>query len=331
MEMNNQPLVSVPVITYNSAKFVLETLESIKAQTYQNIELIISDDCSTDNTVELCQNWVEQNKERFVRTEIIISDINTGVSANLNRAEKVCCGDWVKCFSGDDLLLPDCIELYINFVINHPNAYFIFSRYLVFGVEQNECNKINSNIDYSFFQLSNEEQLKHLLFNKNSICAITFFYNRLHSQILGIENDERIPMIEDYPRWINILRKNESIHFLDRITVLYRIGHGLSTVKRVSLKYYESFRLMHYYYLYPEWCKRGVDFAIQQSVNEEVLMYKQLLELEEKGEVGIIAERDELLMQNKYLQEQLQQRQNSFSYRFGRFLLHPLTTIFSKR
>ena len=82
VEMNNQPLVSVPVITYNSSKFVLETLESIKAQTYQNIELIISDDCSTDNTVELCQKWVEENKERFVRTQIITSDLNTGVSAN---------------------------------------------------------------------------------------------------------------------------------------------------------------------------------------------------------------------------------------------------------
>ena len=59
MEMNNQPLVSVPVITYNSAKFVLETLESIKAQTYQNIELVISDDCSTDNTVQICRDWVD--------------------------------------------------------------------------------------------------------------------------------------------------------------------------------------------------------------------------------------------------------------------------------
>lgn len=57
-----QPLVSVSVITYNSAKTVLETLESIKAQTYQNLELIVSDDCSTDNTVELCRNWIEQNK-----------------------------------------------------------------------------------------------------------------------------------------------------------------------------------------------------------------------------------------------------------------------------
>ena len=54
MVEENNPLVSINVITYNSSKFVLETLESAKAQTYQNIELIVSDDCSTDNTVEIC-------------------------------------------------------------------------------------------------------------------------------------------------------------------------------------------------------------------------------------------------------------------------------------
>ncbi|MDR0890977.1 MAG: glycosyltransferase [Endomicrobium sp.] len=55
--MENNPLVSVCVITYNSSKYVLETLESIKTQTYQNIELIVSDDCSTDDTVEVCENY----------------------------------------------------------------------------------------------------------------------------------------------------------------------------------------------------------------------------------------------------------------------------------
>jgi alpha-1,3-rhamnosyltransferase len=55
---NQKPLVSVVIITYNSSKYVLETLESAKAQTYQNIELIVSDDCSTDDTVEKCREWI---------------------------------------------------------------------------------------------------------------------------------------------------------------------------------------------------------------------------------------------------------------------------------
>jgi alpha-1,3-rhamnosyltransferase len=53
-------LVSIVIITYNSAKYVLETLESVKAQTYEKIELVISDDCSTDDTVEVCRDGLKR-------------------------------------------------------------------------------------------------------------------------------------------------------------------------------------------------------------------------------------------------------------------------------
>ena len=92
MENNGYPLVSVFVVSYNAADYICETLESIKAQTYQNIELIVSDDHSSDQTVELANEWIESNKERFVRTELITVDHNTGVSANYNRAIRACRG-----------------------------------------------------------------------------------------------------------------------------------------------------------------------------------------------------------------------------------------------
>ena len=116
------PLVSVPVITYNSAKTVIETLDSIKAQTYQNLELIVSDDCSTDNTVEVCQKWIEENKSRFVRTEVVTVEKNTGVAGNLNRAEAACRGEWIKPIAGDDVLLPNCIQDCIDYVAEHPET-----------------------------------------------------------------------------------------------------------------------------------------------------------------------------------------------------------------
>ena len=73
------PLVSVVVMTYNSSKYVLETLDSIYNQTYLNIELIITDDCSTDKTFELCNKWLLQHQNRFIRIEFITNDINTGI------------------------------------------------------------------------------------------------------------------------------------------------------------------------------------------------------------------------------------------------------------
>ena len=84
-ENKDTPLVSIIVITYNSSKYVLETLESAYNQTYQNIELIISDDCSTDDTVEVCKKWVDEHKDRFVRSEIITTPVNTGIPVNCNR------------------------------------------------------------------------------------------------------------------------------------------------------------------------------------------------------------------------------------------------------
>src|SRR5690606_12047202 len=109
MEISH-PLVSVVVITYNSAKYVLATLESIKAQTYQNIELIVSDDCSNDDTVEICRSWMVENCERFIRTELITTEKNKGIPANCNRGVTASQGLWIKIIAGDDLLLPNCIS-----------------------------------------------------------------------------------------------------------------------------------------------------------------------------------------------------------------------------
>lgn len=73
---NNQllPLVTVCVVTYNSEDFILETLESIKNQTYKNFELIISDDGSSDNTLTVAKKWLEKNDKYFVRTHVVSTE-----------------------------------------------------------------------------------------------------------------------------------------------------------------------------------------------------------------------------------------------------------------
>lgn len=90
-----QPLFSIIIITYNSSKYVLETLESAKKQTYQNIELVVSDDCSGDDTIKLCAQWIEDNKHRFIRATLVFSQENTGIAANCNRGLKTAKGDSV--------------------------------------------------------------------------------------------------------------------------------------------------------------------------------------------------------------------------------------------
>jgi alpha-1,3-rhamnosyltransferase len=116
---NNLPLVSIVVITYNSSEYIEETLEGVKKQTYKNIELIISDGCSTDNTVELCEKWIEVNSNRFVHAQVICSEKNTGVAPDLDRGNRASGGEWIKSMAGDDMLLPNAITEFVNFIIKN--------------------------------------------------------------------------------------------------------------------------------------------------------------------------------------------------------------------
>lgn len=272
--MNNQPLVSVPVVTYNSSKTVLETLDSIKAQTYQNIELIVSDDCSTDNTVEICRIWIEDNKERFVRTELLIVDKNTGVSANLNRAEAACQGEWVKVIAGDDVLLPLCVETYIDYVAENPNAVYLFSKVEVFGGTEERRKRMIEFGNYDFFSWTSEQQYDYLTLHRNCIYAMTSFYNRKKVKELGLKNDERIPFLEDWPRWIKLTQMGIKLEFVDKVLVKYRMSDNALSTSTHSTKFLKSDFLTYKYYCFKNDFKKGnKKMAIWRYLRGERLLH----------------------------------------------------------
>ena len=129
MNYIKEPLVSVVVITFNSSSYVIDTLESIRNQSYCNIELILSVDGSYDDSIDKCEKWILKNKNRFVKTFIVASENNTGISYNCNRGLNAANGDWLKIIAGDDMLMPNCIEDYVNFINHNNEAKFIFSKY----------------------------------------------------------------------------------------------------------------------------------------------------------------------------------------------------------
>lgn len=249
------PLVSIIVITYNSSKYVLETLESAKTQTYKNIELIISDDCSSDNTVEVCQKWLNVNKDSFVRTEMITVDKNTGVSANCNRGVKVTKGVWLKLIAGDDILDKTCIEYGIDFIKNHPDTK-VFSSYALVFTESKVYEGLLPNIhNHLFFNLKTTKKDQfNILLNYNPIPAVsTFILKSLYVELGGF--DEMIPYMEDYPFWFKVSKNQVRIDFLPEITAQYR-KHSESATKfnsNVLILFFEKdhfFRknyLMKYY------------------------------------------------------------------------------------
>lgn len=103
MNWRNEKMISIVVMTYQSSKFIIEALESIKNQTWGNLELIISDDASTDNTIELCNAFVTNNKSRFINSIIITSKVNTGIPSNYNRGIRAASGEWIKFVDADDV------------------------------------------------------------------------------------------------------------------------------------------------------------------------------------------------------------------------------------
>lgn len=308
MEEKEQSLVSVTVITYNSSKTVLETLESIKAQTYQNLELIVSDDCSTDNTVEVCQKWIEENKSRFVRTELLTVEKNTGVAGNCNRAGAACQGEWVKGIAGDDILMPNCVQDCMDYVAEHPDIIYLFGKQKAFGASEERCKEIDAVFDYTFFNLTQEQQLHRLVFDGNCVPATTVFYNRERAKQLNIKEDERIPLLEDWPKWINLLRAGVKLHFVDKVLVNYRVG-GVSTMPRLNPNMYRSSRLFCFFYQYPEWCEENQDKAVERVVRDEMEIYQYLVDTNIR------------LMQLEF----------SKAYRLGKLLLSPFRWMKRKK
>ena len=218
-----EPLVSVVVITYNSSGYVLETLDSIKAQSYGNIELIVTDDCSPDNTAEVCEKWIEQNKGRFVRAEFITVAKNTGISGNCNRGLNAARGEWVKIIAGDDLLEHDCIAGYMSFTRTDPSIRYVSCKITVFS--ETERKHVPASSPDSFFQVSAKRQLRYLLAKGNFIVGASVFLHVASTRELG-GFDERFPMIDDYPLFIKICGAGYKFHLLDKPLVRYRVHEG---------------------------------------------------------------------------------------------------------
>lgn len=226
---SNDPLVSVAVITYNNSQYVIETLESIKSQSYPNLDLIISDDSSQDKTIEIVRDWISQteNKQRFKRIELITVPQNTGIPANCNRAIAMAESKWIKFSAGDDILLPNCIEDNIKFVNKHPEALAIFSQVKVYEntFEEKNFTKLtpdefpNNLMDPG---ITSSDQYELLLLSDRITYTPSYFFNK--QAVLNVGGyDEAIRLVEDYPMWLKLTSAGEKLYYFHKPTVGYRI------------------------------------------------------------------------------------------------------------
>ena len=222
-------MVTVAVATYNSSQFIKDTLESIKFQSFQDIYLIVSDDGSQDDTLEITENWLKilGNRERFSDIEIIQVEKNTGVSANCNRIIKAAKSDWIKFIAGDDILLPNCIEDNLNFVKENPEAQIIFSQVKLFKEHfNNECFIRDIPLNYPnnlmHPQFTVKDQYEILLLSDRINYTPSFFFNK--EALLKVGGyDENNKLIEDYPMWLKLTKAGIKLYYFHKPTVGYRM------------------------------------------------------------------------------------------------------------
>jgi alpha-1,3-rhamnosyltransferase len=265
-------LVTVIISSFNSSSFIIETLESVFIQTWKNLELVITDDSSLDETVELCSKWLEDKRERFFRAKIITSKINTGISANANRGLKASKGDWIKFLGADDALMPDCIENNVIWITNHPKVKVLFSFVDLYRDTFEPYNKLTKAYDIPdsesivAFERSAYSQYRMLLISDRIHFSPSVFISR---EAINFVNgfDERYKMLEDYPLWLNLTKCGFKLHFMDKATVNYRMhskainNNGLNCIVNPNYFDYEEFRRE---YIYPN---LPIDLRLYQRFN----------------------------------------------------------------
>ena len=245
MQENNL-LVSIIVATYNSNVTIIETLESIKNQTYKNIELIITDDCSKDETISICREWIKTHGHLFIQHQLITVPENTGIPANCNRALKAANGIWIKLIAGDDTLKENCIQVNIDYVASNNEIEILQTNadlYLETFVEANFRNTLP--IDYKeFFEIDNGVKQYHFLKNIGyAICSPALFIKKSTiEKAAGF--DERYRFMEDLPLWLKLTKMNIKFFYLPISTVNYR-SHNKS-VARNGKKYTDSLFAKNY-------------------------------------------------------------------------------------
>lgn len=234
------PLITVIVLTYNSAAYVLSTLESIRQQDYQGeLELIVGDDCSSDDTVATCRSWLENNSGRFTRAEILKPEGNLGLVRNLNACIKAARGEWIKSIAGDDIMAPYALRLFYETAAAAPGErLFLYSALKIFQHEEDlqEPNRLtllpggpgDQDIDLSY------------IYRKPNFWtnAPSFFFAKALIEQIGYV-PRLFRNVEDRPLYTKVLASGFRIYHISKPTVYYRVHDASLTATMAGVRYAE--------------------------------------------------------------------------------------------
>lgn len=216
-----RPLVTIGVASYNNASYIEETLNSIHTQTYKNIELIIIDDCSTDNSVEIIRKWMAKNE---IDSILIARPQNKGIIAFANDILAMAKGKYYQLIGSDDRLMEKKIEIQVNILENtSKNVAMVYSN--VYRInEYGELYDVDylRNQGYDPLHMPEGNVFNELL-KFCFIPAVSVLLKTDHVKQIGGYNKKYL--FEDYDLWLRLSLKYKII-YSQYISAEYRIHTG---------------------------------------------------------------------------------------------------------
>jgi glycosyltransferase involved in cell wall biosynthesis len=212
--INAQPLVSVLIATYNQKDVVGETLQSVALQSYRNIEIIISDDSSTDGTPEVLREFAARNSN----VRLYLQKENLGITKNYNFLASMARGGFVSIFSGDDIMVPSKIERQVEVLRNSVDASYC--HHAVYDMEY-RTNKIRRIISYAY--VDSVTTIDAVLRNMGVPGSMSVMYRK--SMAPSPAFDPRIKTASDWLNIIHLTARGRGI-YLDEPLCYYRRDDG---------------------------------------------------------------------------------------------------------
>ena len=214
----NKSLVTIITPSYNCSKFISDTVNSVLSQSYSNWEMIIVDDCSTDNSVEIIERITGDNP----KIKLIKLENNVGSAQSRNAALEVASGRFIAFLDSDDIWYTDKLEKQVEFMLKR-KAPISFTSYEL--IDENGVSK--NHIIHSV------EKLTQIDYLKNTI--IGFSTSMIDTQIVG--NSFRMMDIrtrQDTSLWITLLGKGFLAHGLDKVLAKYRIHSNSISANKIK-------------------------------------------------------------------------------------------------
>ncbi|WP_152656814.1 glycosyltransferase family 2 protein [Oceanobacillus sp. CFH 90083] len=217
---DKKPTISVITPTYNSERFIAETIESVQAQTFSEWEMIIVDDCSTDRTAEIVKSYAEKDG----RIHLTVLEENQGSAITRNTAMNQSKGRYLAFLDSDDLWLPEKLEKQLAFMQDNGVA-FSFTQY----VRMNEDGTDTGAISTAPATVMYEDLMKR--------CVIGCLTVMLDRERIGERRMVNIRTRQDYAFWLEITRHGHFAYGLPEVLARYRlVGNSISSNKWKAAK-----------------------------------------------------------------------------------------------